>query len=92
MEQKTEGDLESVKLWNEHQMETHIMHLKLDALAFNIGHPFLLQKSTSNMRNMAGEGLASRVGPSIGSIIRAPDTHHATQGMSSLSLNPINLG
>jgi len=48
-EAKAEGDTEPAKHWKQHHMETHILHMKIDALASQLGFPFLPHAAAENI-------------------------------------------
>lgn len=58
MDKRTEKELaeqEPTKCWRPHYRETHMIHIKIDAIANKLGMPFLPKDSAANMLNNANQ-------------------------------------
>jgi len=56
---KEETEQEPVKMWKPHYRETHMIHIKLDAIAKKLGMPFLSQDTAANLMHGEQQGKES---------------------------------
>lgn len=59
-------------------METHIIHMKIDALATQLGHPFLPQDTAANILQRARSHQEAMAGPSHGTVASPPPPQFET--------------
>lgn len=56
---KEETEQEPIKMWKLHYRETHLIHIKLDAIAKKLGMPFLPQDTAANLMHGEKQGKES---------------------------------